>query len=352
MTTDRLHQALVTGLPGCAWIIRFDARGDAEPGEKNDLEAIGKKRDGRHFWFHFDVSDARLGAVLRDCSYIEEHVRDAFLGPIDHQYVEHSDNVIFGALIDHEMTMSGRVYETDYLRFVLGPDSLFTARRKPLQSTVSARLQFSANQRAESPLAAFELIVDNICDCIAKMTREIAVELNRIEDRVIFDGSGREQRAALGQARRDAVRLTRQVGGLQSTVSRLEEHSVDFDDAGLSDVSTRLAQRSDGLARDVANLQDRARLLQEEVNSILTLETNDRLYLLTIITTLILPATFVTGLFGMNTKQLFFSEDDNGTIFATLLCIAASGVALLILKRFGLTEPAAKGKRPDQFPRS
>ena len=87
-------------------------------------------------------------------------------------------------------------------------------------------------------------------------------------------------------------------------------------------------------------------------DSILTLETNDRLYLLTIITTLILPATFVTGLFGMNTKQLFFSEDDNGTLYATLLCLLASGLALLILKKFGLTEPTPKAKGLDQFPRS
>ena len=352
MTSDRLHRALVSGLPACAWIIRFDSEGVAEPGSKEDLSAVGEGHDGRHFWFHFDLSDARLEGVLRNCQFLEEYVREAFLGVVDHQFVEHSDNVIFGALIDHEMTISGRVYETDYLRFVLGPDYLLTARRKPLQSTVAARRQFGSSVNSDSPLATFDRISDNICDCVAKMTREIAAELDRIEDRVIFNGSGREQRAALGQARRDAVRLARQVGGLQSTLNRLEEHAADVENESLSEMSTRLAQRSDGLVRDVSNLQDRARVLQEEVNSILTLETNDRLYLLTIITTLILPATFVTGLFGMNTKQLFFSEDDNGTLYATLLCLLASGLALLILKKFGLTEPTPKAKGLDQFPRS
>jgi magnesium transporter/zinc transporter len=63
--------------------------------------------------------------------------------------------------------------------------------------------------------------------------------------------------------------------------------------------------------------------LRDEINAILTLKTNDRLYMPTIITALILPATFVTDFFRMNKKQLFFSEDDNGTIYAALLCCAA-----------------------------
>ena len=50
-------------------------------------------------------------------------------------------------------------------------------------------------------------------------------------------------------------------------------------------------------------MQDRARLLQDELSAIDSSVTNDRLYILTMVTTLLLPATFVTGFFGMNTKN-------------------------------------------------
>jgi len=89
-------------------------------------------------------------------------------------------------------------------------------------------------------------------------------------------------------------------------------------------------------------------MLQDEINAILTLETNDRLYMLTAITALILPATFVTGYFGMNTKQLPFSESDNGSLYATILCAAAAVAALLVLRLLGLTERSAERRARDE----
>ena len=59
--------------------------------------------------------------------------------------------------------------------------------------------------------------------------------------------------------------------------------------------------------------------MQDELNAILNLETNDRLYVLTVVTTLLLPATFVTGFFGMNTKGLLFGDNEDGTLYATFL---------------------------------
>jgi zinc transporter len=54
---------------------------------------------------------------------------------------------------------------------------------------------------------------------------------------------------------------------------------------------------------------------------------------------MLLPATLITGYFGMNTKALPFAENDYGTVFATVICIAASLGALLILWKMGLAGP-------------
>jgi Mg2+ and Co2+ transporter CorA len=80
-------------------------------------------------------------------------------------------------------------------------------------------------------------------------------------------------------------------------------------------------------------------LLQDELSAIDSLVTNDRLYILTMVTTLLLPATFVTGFFGMNTKNLPFTETSDGTAYAAALCVAASLVVLYFMRRLGLTRP-------------
>jgi Mg2+ and Co2+ transporter CorA len=49
----------------------------------------------------------------------------------------------------------------------------------------------------------------------------------------------------------------------------------------------------------------------------------------------LLPATFVTGLFGMNTGGLPWAQSPHGTILATLLAFAVAGVTYVLLRRMG-----------------
>src|SRR6201999_475447 len=86
---------------------------------------------------------------------------------------------------------------------------------------------------------------------------------------------------------------------------------------------------------DMAALYDRARSLQDELTTRLAEETNRRLYIVSVVTTLFMPATFITGFFGMNTGGLLWSGDEmpHGTLFAGILCIGAIGLTLLLLRR-------------------
>jgi Mg2+ and Co2+ transporter CorA len=53
-------------------------------------------------------------------------------------------------------------------------------------------------------------------------------------------------------------------------------------------------------------------------------ETNRNLYILTVLAAARMPPTFITGIFGMNVKGLLFTDDDNGFIYAMLMCLASA----------------------------
>ncbi len=65
-------------------------------------------------------------------------------------------------------------------------------------------------------------------------------------------------------------------------------------------------------------------------------ETNRHLYVLTTLTTLLLPATLVTGVFGMNTKALPLTETDSGFLIAMGLVFGASVAVYLLMRRIGV----------------
>ena len=74
--------------------------------------------------------------------------------------------------------------------------------------------------------------------------------------------------------------------------------------------------------------------LQDELTTRLAEETNRRLYIVSVVTVLFIPATFVTGFFGMNTGGLLWGGDGapHGTWFAAVACFGAVLVTLLLLR--------------------
>lgn len=341
MTFDRLKQPPHAGIPGCQWILRFNAAGEAQAGTIEDFErlseGLGAPEEG-FLWLHMDLADVRARPLISRLSALSEDARKSLCEPVDHQYLAYSDGVVSGALLDHERDLSGRTSRTDYVRFACGESFFVSARRLPMMSVEATRIMISRGAPVASPLALFEMLIDALIDGLARIAQEIGAAFDRVEDRII-DQRARLARSALGATRRDAVRLARQISGLTTTVARLEtieEEADETRDNELREAAARLVQHASALSQDVASLQERARLLQDELNAMLSLETNDRLYALTVTTMLLLPATFVTGYFGMNTKNLAFTEDDNGSLYATILCALASIGMLFLMRRMGL----------------
>ena len=87
----------------------------------------------------------------------------------------------------------------------------------------------------------------------------------------------------------------------------------------------------EGLAfaiEEIAELYERAKLLQEELASRLAENTGRNLYVLSLLTAVLLPMTLVTGFYGMNVAHL-----PGATSFGlvTLLILASGGVTLAVL---------------------
>jgi zinc transporter len=102
-----------------------------------------------------------------------------------------------------------------------------------------------------------------------------------------------------------------------------------------------LAQYLDSLDHDVVEIRDRAQALQEEVTFAVAEETNRHLHLLAVVTTLFLPPTLVTGVFGMNTRGLPFAETEAGFLGAVVLMLLSAVGVYLVLRALGVLKRAS-----------
>jgi zinc transporter len=94
-----------------------------------------------------------------------------------------------------------------------------------------------------------------------------------------------------------------------------------------------LAQKLDAIDNEVASLQERARLLLDEMAAKMSEVTNRRLFTLSVLTACLLPPTLVTGFFGMNTKDMPFQNTDGGTWMAFGVAAIASAASYWALRR-------------------
>lgn len=82
--------------------------------------------------------------------------------------------------------------------------------------------------------------------------------------------------------------------------------------------------------RNISTMTQRLEALHRYYTSIKDDKINHNIYILSIISAIFLPLNLIVGFFGMNTKNLFFENDANGTQIVTLL-LGTSFLAIVFL---------------------
>ena len=83
-------------------------------------------------------------------------------------------------------------------------------------------------------------------------------------------------------------------------------------------------------------MRDRAHLLQEVVAIKTAEQTNRNLHVLAVVTTILLPTTLITGIFGMNVGGLPLAQDTSGFLWTMVILALMSVIVFWLLKRSGI----------------
>ena len=116
-------------------------------------------------------------------------------------------------------------------------------------------------------------------------------------------------------------------------IHRLDHHAQVEPATSLHAAVARVTQRLVDLEHGLREMQERGRLLQEEVSNKLATETNNYLQAISVLTALFLPPTLIVGIWGMNVRGLPLSDMDDGFVWVMLLSVACSAGTYWLLKR-------------------
>ncbi|PZU09673.1 CorA family divalent cation transporter [Sphingomonas sp.] len=218
------------------------------------------------------------------------------------------------------------------LRLAYRDGLLVTGRHRPLRTPDTLRGLLASSGPLDGG-TALDLVFATLGNLVAERTHMLLAEQLALEDQILADEGTPDTRLLVGM-RRLSARLHRITAGMRTALHRLEgEPGLPPDLAALIE---RQSARLGALDREIIAVQGQLRLLRDELDLQASQRTNHNVYLLSVVTALFVPATLVTGFFGMNTGGLPFARGAGGTLLAAIAAAACSGVTWLALRRMGL----------------
>lgn len=322
-------------IPGLVHAFRFRADGSSVELAADGPIDVASVVAPEWLWLHVNLADRRAVTWLANQAALPSAVRALAAASHDHQQLYATEECVHGVFADLTRSLESAQDRIGYLNFAMTATLLVTGRRQSLQAVEAVREALLAGRRIANPAAMIEAIVEQVALGIDRLLAGLARELDTIEDMVLIDAVA-DERMRLGRVRRMGVQLHRHLAGLRSLLHRFEISDEITLGPAIELNTERLAQRLDGLDQEVLSIQERARLLQDEIGSRLSEESARHLNALSILTALLLPATLITGIFGMNTTDLPFTSVAHGSWWAIGLGLVAAALAYWLLRVLGV----------------
>lgn len=306
---------------GLVFGFRFDARGKPHPLTTQDvLGAIADGAQDGFLWLHFSLAHASAERWIAEHLPVPQAFREALHDASRSTRIELDDDTLVAVMNDVSYDFQFEPSDISTLWLSVGPRLVVSARIQPLRSIDLLRNAARKGSAITSPVGLLVRLMQDQSDVLARIARAASTKVDTLEDNLL---SGRlaTKRADLGALRRVLVRLLRLLAPEPAALFRLLRVPPGW--AGEDDVADlRQAAEDFNLSlRDMADLQERIKLLQEEIAGRVAEANNRSLFVLTVVTVLALPINLLAGLFGMNVGGIPLADNPHG--FWILLSVVA-----------------------------
>jgi zinc transporter len=281
---------------------------------------------GDFVWLHFDLTNAATERLIETQLDVVPEFFQALREGSRSTRIEDASDTLVAVVNDVAFEFSFDPSEIATLWANVGPRMAVTARKHPLRSIDRLRHAVRGGVTFETSLAFLNHLLHDQGDVLVRIVREATLKVDAVEDGLLV-GRMQHKRAELGQLRRVLVRLQRLLApepGALFRLMRLPPPWVKGED--VEDLRQATEEFSMNI-RDVAELQERIKLLQEEIAAQVGEQTNRSVFTLTVVTVLALPINMVAGLLGMNVGGIPLANHAHGFWWVVALVVSITVLA-------------------------
>ena len=282
-------------------------------------------------WLHFNLTNAAAEKWLKEhVTLVDEFYETLHQGSRSTR-IEMADNTLIAVVNDvlHNFSFDASDISTMWINVT--QSVVISARHKPLQSIERLRQAVRAGEPIRSSVELLVHLMRDQADILVNIVRDAVARVDDIEDKLLAGRTNR--RDDLGPLRRVLVRLQRLLAPEPAALFRLLQKPprwvVEQDVQELRESTEEFSV----VLSDMVSLQERIKLLQEEIAARVNEENNRSLFVLTIVTVLALPINLIAGLLGMNVGGIPLAQNEHGFLIVALIVSTFTVVAGLLVLR-------------------
>ncbi len=272
-------------------------------------------------WLHFNLATAAAEDWIKQNLPVVPEFFEALHAGSRSTRIEDANDTLVAVVNDVAFEFAFDPSEIESLWVNVGPRMAISARIRPLRSIDRLRQAVKDGCCFNSSVEFLNHLLHDQGDVLVRIVREATLRVDAIEDGLLA-GRISHKRSDLGKLRRVLVRLQRLLApepGALFRLLRLPPPWVQV--SGLDDLR-QATEEFTLVIRDLSELQERIKLLQEEIAAQIGEQTNRSLFTLTIVTVLALPINIVAGLLGMNVGGIPLADNPHG--FYVIVAIIAT----------------------------
>ena len=183
------------------------------------------------------------------------------------------------------------------------------------------------------PAKIIYLILDTIVDAYFLMVDHLDDRIDLIEDDVL-DNPTPKILESIFENKRQLINLRRIIVATRDIGMHLQRDSGVLVEAGLYPFFRDVYDHLLRLADTIDTLRDLLNNTLDVYLSTVANRTNQVMKVLTVLSTIALPALVISGIYGMNLKGLPFLESDYGSLIVGGMMFASTVFLLILLRRF------------------
>ncbi|KLD98882.1 zinc transporter ZntB [Aliarcobacter butzleri] len=307
----------------------LDKKGSATELKYEELNSVDTT--DKILWVHFDYSTQEAKDWIRNqCN--NSIVADALLADETRPRTTLLGDSLLLALRGVNLDPHSRPENMISIRLFISSNMIISTSRRTLLSVTEIIEELREGTGVKSTSEFLVELTYRMIDRMDDVIDQLQDRTDYLEENII-DMKNQEFRTEILNVRRETIILKRYLAPQKEALIKLSNEKISWIDEYKK---VEIRETNDQLIRHIEELdtiRDKVILIQEELANSLSEEMNKKMYMLSIISAIFLPLTFLTGLLGINVGGIPGASDDNAFYIFTIILLLVIFSQYIIFKK-------------------